>query len=146
MKKAKSLLETAGGKSDAELFGLRCRVYAKNSAPSSWDIVIVGAGGEFFFREGGTETDGNSNLNIQSGQSQQFAESDPAKCVRKLKGLLRYRRNSTGDEGVLEGESDETPSGECAAEWTMEIAPALTVAEDAKNCGPTLRLLISKFA
>lgn len=146
MKNAKSLLETAGGKSDAELFGLRCRVYAKNSAPSSWDIVIVGAAAEFLFREGGSETDGNSNLNIQSGQSQQFAESDPAKCVRQLKGLLRYRRNSTGDEGVLEGESDEVPGGECAAEWTMEIAPALTVPENARNAGPSLRIVISKFA
>ena len=146
MSKSVSLLGAAGGKADVELFGLRCRVYAKNSAPSEWDIVIIGAGVEFFFRQGGSETEGNPNLNVQSGQSQQFADSDPAKCVRKMKGLLRYRRNRTGDEGVLEGESDEVPNGQCAAEWTMEIAPALTVREDARGDGPNLRLVLSKFA
>ena len=146
MNESKSLLGVAGGKADAQLFGLRCRVYAANNAPSEWDIVIIGAGVEFIFREGGSETDGNPNLNIQSGQSQQVGDSDPAKCVRKMKGLLRYRRNRTGDEGVLEGESDDVPGGECAAEWTMSIGPALTVKQDAKGDAVPLRLIVSKFA
>ncbi len=145
MKNSKNLLEAAGGKDGAGAFGLRCKVYAKNSTPSDWNVVIVGAGVEFIYKDGDTEKDGASDLNVKSGQEQQFSESDPAKCVKKLKGLLRYKFINSGDEGISEDESDDVPSGQCAAGWVMEIEPALTVREDVKGGTPPLRLVVSKF-
>jgi len=124
-----------------ETFTTVCRVEVANETPPGYNIAIVGVGLEFTYREGGTYTTGDPNLNLISGERRYFY-SQVDHCVGKVYCVIRYQRVN-GNIGVIDGTQEASP-GKCAEDVKFAIAPAFESAQGSKEPFPRLQLVAKK--
>ena len=101
-----------------------CIVRVKNGTPADWGAVIVGVAVEFAYGDGTKSSDAQPNAYLRSGQETTL-QSQPL-CVKNQHVVMRVEVDGNTQ---LFDRLYPTPSGKCATENVVVLAPKTFVDE-----------------
>ena len=88
-----------------------CRCVVENATPPSLGAVIVAAGVNFYYVDGGSDVDGPRQVNLGAGQNAGFMSKKVSGCVNKV--FVAYQITVGDESGPLTDQSDPIGPNEC---------------------------------
>ncbi|WP_157214951.1 hypothetical protein [Pseudomonas sp. GM79] len=128
------LTEAVGLFDVGTLTGL-CELVLENTTPAGWDVVIVSAGANFYYRDGSSDTDGPRAIQLRGGEKTSFFSRKPSGCTNRI--FLAITVVARGEPGskTYTANIDDVKPDECMRIRGLSFGPKNNISESLlKKC------------